>query len=258
MDDRYIREPFLDLSQCLVPVGPRATWAAPNIDKHLRALGVPAGAVDAAKTWIDDLDHRGGLLFPNVFRRPHDIAKFSELFVTDGLAVLGVALAADQVDRFLDEQDAEIGQEGGIAAMLRARAPLTRGFRALGYEPVAVHHGGLSCSWTCNSLQEEVAAATGIVPNEHGFIDTAEQADAVMTYLADPAMAKEDGIWRAWLIVRYDALPWVFKSASSRQVGSATIAPPTPAIGGPPWPGGRRSPHTTLLGEGGAAKSVSR
>jgi hypothetical protein len=52
-----------------------------------------------------------------------------------------------------------------------------------------------------------VAAATGIVPNEHGFIDTAEQADAVMTYLADPAMAKEDGIWRAWLIVRYDAEP---------------------------------------------------
>jgi len=215
MDDRYIREPFLDLSQCLAPIGLRATWAGSDIDKDLLALGVPAGAVNAARAWIDDVDHRGGLLFPNVFRRTQDVAEFSELFVPGGLAVLGVALAAHQVDRFLDEQRAEIGQEDGIVTMLRERAPLARGFRALGYEPVAVHHGGLSCSWTCNSLQEEVAAATGIVPNEHGFIDTAEQADAVMTYLADPAMAKEDGIWRAWLIVRYDAEPWAFKSTDA-------------------------------------------
>lgn len=47
MDDRYIREPFLDLSQCLVPVGPRATWAGSDVDKDLLALGVPAGAVNA-------------------------------------------------------------------------------------------------------------------------------------------------------------------------------------------------------------------
>jgi len=204
MDDRYIREPFLDLSQCLVPVGPRATWAGSDIDKDLFTLGVPAGAVNAAKAWIDDADQRGGLLFPNVFRRPYFVADFSDRFVSVGLAVLGVALAANQVDRFLEEQHGEIGQEDGIVTMLRERAPLTHGYRALGYEPVAVQHGGLSCSWTCNSLQEEVAAATGIVPNEHGFIETAQQADAVMTYLADPAVAKEEGIWRAWLIVRYD------------------------------------------------------
>jgi hypothetical protein len=247
MDDRYIREPFVDLGHGLFPIGPRATWAGADIDKDLLALGVPAGAVNAAKAWIDDVDHRGGLLFPNVFRRPHDVAKFSELFVPDGLAVLGVALAADQVDRFLGEQRAEIGQEDGIVTMLREGAPLTRGFRALGYEPVVVHHGGLSCSWTCNSLQEEVAAATGIVPNEYGFIDSAEQADAVVAYLADPAVAKEDGIRRAWLIVRYDADRYEALSPVSRSRRRSTPVASAYLSDGGPILARREAPYGRLV-----------
>lgn len=68
-----------------------------------------------------------------------------------------------------------------------------------------MHFGGLDCSWSRNRPQQPVAAATGVVPNEWGFIDTAEEAEAVMAYLADAAVAKEPGVWRAWLVVRYDA-----------------------------------------------------
>lgn len=204
MDARYVREPFVDLASDLVPVGPRVTWAGADVDQYLSDLGVPVGALDSAKAWLDDLERRGGLLRFDVCRAPGDVAEFSERFVPDGLAVLGVALAADQVDEFLAAHRAGLGDEPGIVTLLAERAPLAPGFRPLGYEPVSVHYGGLSCSWTCNALQAGVADATGVVPNEHGFIDTADQAAAVMAYLADPAVGKEDGIWRAWLVVRYD------------------------------------------------------
>lgn len=92
--------------------------------------------------------------------------------------------------------------DGDLAAACYLGVPRRRGRRGW-YEPVSVHLGGLSCSWTCNGLQDDVAGATGVVPNEHGFIDTADQAAAAMAYLADPAVGKEDGIWRAWLVVRY-------------------------------------------------------
>lgn len=203
----YGREPFLDLASDLLPVGPAATWACSDADRDLEALGVPADARHEARAWIDAADRRGDLLYPNVWRRPHHVVEFAERFVPEGLAVLGVALAADQVDGFLAEHTAEIGQGDGvgIVVLLRERRPLAPGFRTLGYEPVSVHFGGLNCSWSCNRLQEPVATATGVEPNEWGFIDTAEEAEAVMAFLAEPAVGKEPGVWRAWLVVRYDA-----------------------------------------------------
>lgn len=39
-----------------------------------------------------------------------------------------------------------------------------------------------------------------------GFIDSREKAETVMAFVADPAVGKEPGIWRAWLVVRYDAV----------------------------------------------------
>lgn len=207
MDARYVREPFVDLAHDLCSIGPCATWASGDIDRDLLDLGVPATALAPAKAWIDDLDRRGAILHPDVCRSPADVAEFARRFVPGDLHVLGVALESDQVEGFLAEQAALFGQADGIAVMLAEGAPLVPGARPLGYEPVSVHLGGLGCSWTCNGLQGGVAEATGIVANEHGFLDTAGQADAVMAYLSDPAVGKEPGIWRAWLVVRYEAVP---------------------------------------------------
>jgi len=62
-----------------------------------------------------------------------------------------------------------------------------------------------------------------------------------MTYLADPAVAREDGIWRAWLIVRYDGETLGLHEYFAGELGSETTAPAYPSDGRPSWPGGRRS-----------------
>ena len=205
LDARYVRDPMIDLARDVVPIGPRPTWAGDDLDGDLLALGVRPDALAEAAAWIDQLDRAGGILHPDVCRSPAHVAEFAERFVPDGLAVLGVGLAADQVDGFLAERAAFLGEGAdGLVQMLRDRRPLVPGYRVLGYEPVSVHYGGLNCSWTCNHLQGRVAEATGIEPNEHGFLDGAEEAAAVMAFLADPAVGKEPGIWRAWLVVRYD------------------------------------------------------
>ncbi|HUP69362.1 MAG TPA: hypothetical protein VM142_06055 [Acidimicrobiales bacterium] len=201
-DARYVRDPILSLAKDLVPVGSTMTWAGSD-DKALENLGVAVDSRAEARAWIDDLERRGDILHPDVCRRPSDVAEFAERFVPDSLAVLGFGLPADQVHGFLAEH-ASLGQADGIGVLLREGRPLEPAHRRLGYEPVAVDKGGLGCSWTCNHLQDDVALATGVVPNEAGFIDTAEQAEAVMAFLADPAVGKETGIWRAWLVVRYE------------------------------------------------------
>ena len=159
----------------------------------------------AARAWTDDQDRARRILYPDVGRDHAVVAEFAERFVADGgLAVVGVGLAAGEVDRFLADHADHVRQPDGIVELLGERRPLEDGYLALGYEPVAVDLGGLGCSWTCNYLQEPVAAATGVVPNEWGLVATAEEAAAVMEFLADPAVGKEPGVWRAWLVVRYD------------------------------------------------------
>lgn len=204
VDARYVRDPLLSLSADLVAVGPTVTWVG-SADEELAALGVAADQRGDARAWIDDLERCAGILHPNVCRTPDVVAEFSDRFVSEGLAVLGVALPADQVDTFLVEHEA-YGQQDGIVILLGEARPLAPGYRPLGYEPVSVDYGGLRCSWTCNGLQAAVAEATGIVPNEWGFIDTEEEAETVMTFLADPAVGLEPGMWRAWLVARYDAV----------------------------------------------------
>jgi len=203
VDVRYVRDPLLSLAGDLVATGPTVTWVG-SADEELAALGVASDQLGDARAWIDDLERRAGILHPNVCRTPDDVADFSDRFVPEGLAVLGVALPADQVDAFLVEHEA-YDQQDGIVILLREARPLAPGHQSLGYEPVSVDYRGLGCSWTCNGLQGAVAEATGIVPNEWGFIDTEKEAETVMAFLADPAVGKEPGIWRAWLVARYDA-----------------------------------------------------
>ena len=204
LDARYVRDPLLSIAGDMVAVGPRLTWVG-EADEALVSLGVGTNSVGDAKAWIDDAERVGDILYPDVCRTPDRVAEFADLFVPDGLAVLGVGLGPDQVDGFLAEH-ASSDTHQGILIHLREGRPLAPGYRTLGYEPVAVDRGTLGCSWTCNLLQQEVASTTGVVPNEWGFIDTAEQADAVMAFLADPAVGKEPGIWRAWIVVRYDTV----------------------------------------------------
>ena len=139
-----------------------------------------------------------------VSRHPTVVTDFLERFAPEApVVVVGAALEADHVDAFLADHDRQIGQDDGVIVMLREREELVPGYEVLGYEPVEVTWGGFGSSWTIHLLQPAVERATGVTPNEHGFLSTREEADAAMAYLARPDIGKEPGIWRAWLVVRY-------------------------------------------------------
>jgi hypothetical protein len=204
LDRRYVGEALVSLSRELVAMVPGPAWTTSSPEAELLDVGVPRDALAAAAAWIEAAADRGEVLFPNVYRQPSLLQDFLARFAPRSpVKVLGAALNANQVDAFLAAHDDEIGQADGVVEMLRYGEPLAAGHRVLGYEPVEVTWGGFGSSWTVHRLQPAVELATGVIPNHDGFIATPDDARTVMSYLAQPEVGKDPGLWRAWLVVSY-------------------------------------------------------
>lgn len=121
--------------------------------------------------------------------------------------VLQLALHESMTELFCREAEpppqkpgyAPVGHQGVHEAILRADPP-TQGGNVLGFEPL-VFNGSLSCSWLCNSLDTVVAETLDIRPNQHGLIQTIDEARKCIEYISRDDVGAEPGLWLPWLIV---------------------------------------------------------
>ena len=204
LDDRHVGASLVSLDRELVAMVPGPAWTTSSLDVALRNVEVPESELPAATAWLDEAWRGGDVLYPNVFRAPSVLDGFLDRFApASPVIIIGAALDGDDLDGFLADYDAQIGQLDGIIDMLRRAEPLAPGYQSLGYEPVEVTLGGFGNSWTIHGLQPAVEAATGVVPNGYGLVSTRDETRAVMGYLSAPEVPKEPGMWRAWQVVSY-------------------------------------------------------
>ena len=94
------------------------------------------------------------------------LLEFVERFIAGrSVFVLGVALPAAQARAW-----AGVSWGGPIADLLASGGPLASGGVPLGWEPVECLAHAVMCSWTCNSLREEVAAQIELRLTEDGLV----------------------------------------------------------------------------------------
>lgn len=123
--------------------------------------------------------------------------------------IFGLGLHESLIDEFCEYAKpkesppgyAPIG-ESGIRMAVKNRAPLDPQGHSLGFELLAFEYG-LDHSWLCNRLEKEIDDKLHVRPNEHGFIQTFQDALLCSKYIGSPDVGAEPGLWLPWLVVRY-------------------------------------------------------
>jgi hypothetical protein len=199
-DARYVADPLVSCSGCLLRggVGPsKDGWC--SFEDDAADLGVSAERVADARAWVVDHDDLVGP--EHTWSSPAPLLEFVERFIANGpVMVLGVALPAEQARAW-----AGSSWGGPIAELLTRGAPPAPGGVPLGWEPVECHAHAVMCSWTCNSLQDEVAEQIELRFTKDGLLPDQTHADEVMRVV--DTLDKEIGPWAAFLLVRYGPEP---------------------------------------------------
>jgi hypothetical protein len=121
--------------------------------------------------------------------------------------VLELCLHQSMVQEFCQEAEpppqqpgfAPNGRQGVHEVILKEKLPTQNGY-FLGFEPLVFDYS-LSCSWLCNSLDTQVEQALGIKPNQHGLIDSFDEAVKSVEYISRDEVGAEPGLWLPWLVI---------------------------------------------------------
>jgi hypothetical protein len=200
-----VPDSVVTLSNCFTDIAPD-TWADADYryddEERVQAalkFGIPASAVPELVS-----------MFTQAVRPQHLTNAFPSLFVaqnfyrccTDkGLVVLvGLGLERSLVPTFHEQLHDDSNQGYGLVERVNANAPLERGGKVLGYEPLGFEATQFH-SWLCHNAPVEAHDRFGILPNSEGFIDSF--ADAVRVTQNLKATGAETAIWEPWLVVQY-------------------------------------------------------
>jgi hypothetical protein len=195
--------PPISVSGCMVETAPFVTWIG-SWAEDATAFGISADHFGTVRAWLEGREAQGDLLRWNLATNPgvvKEFLKFAQLAET--AAVLGLALPAIDAPRFISAYDENLGQNDGLVAMVRKGLPPADGGTLLGYEILCANYGGISCSWWCNHLPGALLDGLGITLNEFGLLGSWADAAAAHQAVRD-CPAKEEGLWNAWAIMRYD------------------------------------------------------
>lgn len=184
-------------------------WEVEKNRAESGAFGFPEEHLPDLHPWEND----HGISFPNVFHSLEDTRDFVATFLPGrhDFMILGAALPTALVDEFLvdhkqrcyyPETDTYTDSLDGVNLVLTARRALPDGGERLGFELVAFE-SHLCCSWLCSGADGEITAALNIEANQHGLIETCEDALRADAWLQEHPGVGEGGPFYPWLIVRY-------------------------------------------------------
>jgi hypothetical protein len=180
-----------------------------DTEKHkVEALkfGIPNEKLGVLSEWINE-DHYGEIEHPNVFLKPEYALSFVNEFLdfAHDFVILGIGLHKGLVDKFLKENVDNRAELHGLDQLLYERTPLETGGQILGFEVVG-YNINFSCSWLCSGLEKDMRELYGIHPNQHGFIETYEDAEKVSEWINEDRIGHSRGEpdpYYPWLIVQY-------------------------------------------------------
>jgi hypothetical protein len=158
---------------------------------------------DVVVRWSEEALDDGRLVWPNILPSPEigrEFASVARLSPKD-FVLLGVGLPSARLDRS-DEQT-----RPGIQAFLGRGGSLPDRGKALGFEILDLDDDVFSHSWLCNSLEREAVERFNVRTNEHGLIDTYEEADRLCAWVNEEAelgrTSAAGPTWDPWVLVRY-------------------------------------------------------
>jgi|GEM_PF-4069970 len=234
-DDRHagffppdlVTPPVITASPCiatLMPDGLLFGWPSPRPERedlHEAAAdwGTEPARRDALLAWADaavrDERVRAGDAFADLESARECLRLFGP--ADQGVRVLGLGLRrADRADFFaaLERESAELSArlgttvngDNGLVEGLKLDLPLAGGGRVLGYEVLDVALCESRHSWLCHGLEREMHRRFDLHLLPGGLIPAFAKAQQVAACCDDATVGCEPGVWRAWVVVEYDAL----------------------------------------------------
>lgn len=216
-DPDLLPERILSLSGCIC-TSFEVDWAWGEQWRHEPiAFGVPEDKLDALTDRWNNTKLHDDFDVPNVFYRLSTARSIAADFLPDKnhLHLIGIALHKHMVEGFLtvcrqpiydpvQQRHEEI--ESAVNIMLRRGEALQRPEHVLGYEILSCSMGSIGHSWLCSGLDREMHQLFGIRPNQHGLIDSPDEAMQVYNWIAEDEQRghrAEPEPYYPWLLVDY-------------------------------------------------------
>ena len=202
---------IVSLSDCICDFIPSAwavEWADFSREERLYSaskFGLSEGQLDEVIAWTTRRIGQRQLGWPSTFFSLETARDFAGRFLLagQGLAVYGIAMHENDLERFLSEEVPPSGQatpgvfEAVGSGMTPAPGGKVLGWEVLGYEDGWFH------SWLCNGLEVEVAEELNVRPNDRGFISCSAEAAIVAEYCGREEVGAEPAFWAAWQVREY-------------------------------------------------------
>lgn len=210
MNAELLPDTIVSATDCLVDLVPNIwsiEWAGDARDREEAGarFSLQGRGLADFTTWCTQAFDSGELGWPGVFLDLDLALRTRERFFsgTEGLVVFGIALPADLVPDFIDENLLAPGEgEPGVVTAIRRGTPPSPG-RPLGVDVLGWDHGGFH-SYICNGLETEFDAALGIRPNRHGFFDEPGDARRCAEHSNLETTGAEPCLWLPWMVRLYD------------------------------------------------------
>jgi hypothetical protein len=196
---------ILTLSNCFTETAPD-DWALDgyNYEDDERAseglkFGIPAHVIPEL---VKLMSRESGTLSSNSFPNLAVGTEFySHCSTNPEIALVGIGLHRSLTESFYAQRDKDINHGHGLIERVDFDQSLSKGGNPLGHEPLGFE-AMIFHSWLCHSMPKEASDRFRIRPNQHGFIDSLEDAVRVTRHMA--ATGAEPAIWEPWLVMRYN------------------------------------------------------
>jgi len=178
----------------------------PLKDWYIDRFTISAVDFEATKHWANEALVGGTPKWPGVFVDLEDAMRVRKNFLKncEDLIIVGVALASDYCQDFLDDTRMQCGNyESGVSEIISKQQQLSRNGTVLGFDILAFHYDEVH-NVVCNSdLVKEIAEKHSITPNGFGLYDDLSDANTGADYCNLETTGADEGLWLPWRIVRY-------------------------------------------------------
>jgi hypothetical protein len=205
---------IVSASGCIAPFVPDTwciEWTQDTQESRIEdagAFGLESQDLKEIIEWVTPRFDKS-IRWPNVIIDLETAEKLVCRFLSNlpDVKVLELCLHLNMVQEFCQEAEpppqqpgfAPNGRQGVHEVILEEKLPTQNGY-ILGFEPLVFDYS-LSCSWLCNSLDTHVEEALGIKPNQHGLIDSFDEAVKSVEYISRDDVGAEPGLWLPWLVI---------------------------------------------------------
>ncbi|HEU4328417.1 MAG TPA: hypothetical protein VFS21_35090 [Roseiflexaceae bacterium] len=201
-------ERFWSISSCICTQYPNLAFLSWSSDAReceaIRTkLGLSSDQYGELVAHVDRLFDEGIFGWPEVWTDVEAARVFRRHYLEhlEHIKLLGIATPAQYYQELLDGLKST--PPGGVVSLyanLQRQEGLPPEARVLGFEILGREAGGSFHSFVCNGLEQEYLAQLGIQLNDHGLIDTLDDAVRASDFTNLDSTGAEPIGWTPWLV----------------------------------------------------------